>query len=197
MKNTMAQRIREVIRQHFPATEFTAADIAEYVDAVSKADKKPIYSFLRDAVRRGELLRESDGGYRLAAQSEIRPAVIQRKMWSLLRSMRLVTIADMVALAGASEGYAKEFLLLLARQEIVRRIDQPNNAPSKWQLIADPVKMPRNIEKAEKLRAIRAAKKKALDQIDAAGKALINATQILVSARMAVNDVPEDTDGDE
>jgi hypothetical protein len=75
----------------------------------------------------------------------------------------------------------------------VRRIDSPTgNKPAKYQMIADPVKMPKNQKKLARLRAIRRAKKKAETAIDQAAESMIGATKALAKLRTALGDIPED-----
>jgi ribosomal protein S25 len=190
---SFARKVRDVIRENFMDREFTANDIAPYFDLVFRDEKQPLYFALRDLKNRGVLIRVRTGVYKIAAQTAIKPAEKQAKMWRLLRSMRTATVDDMVAMAGVQAGYAKEFFQSLARQGIVRRIDSPTgNKPAKYQMIADPVKMPQNEKKLARLRAIRAAKKSTEKAIDQAAESMIGATKALAKLKTALGDIPED-----
>jgi hypothetical protein len=189
---SFARKVRDVIRDHIGDREFSANDIAPYLDLVFRDHKQPLHAALRDLKNRGKLVRVRTGVYKTAAPA-IKPAEKQAKMWRLLRSMRTATVDDMVAMAGVKAGYAKEFFQSLARQGIVRRIDSPTgNKPAKYQMIADPVKMPKNQKKLARLRAIRRAKKHAETAIDQAAESMIGATKALAKLRTALGDIPED-----
>lgn len=192
--SSFAQRVRDAIIDNIGDREFTAQDVALHMDLVFNSDKKPLYATLRDFRKRGDVVVVRKGVYRYVRRGKVWPAVIQGKMWRILRARRTVTVDDMMALAGASKGYAKEFLNLLVRQQIVRRIDRPDNQPTKYQMIADPVKMPINTEKAARLRAIRAAKKSAEKAIDQAAQSMIGATKALAKLKTALGDIPEESD---
>lgn len=190
---SFARKVRDVIRDHIGDREFSANDIAPYLDLVFRDHKRPLHAALRDLKNRGKLVRVRTGVYKTAAQTAIKPAEKQAKMWRLLRSMRTATADDMVAMAGVKAGYAKEFFQSLTRQGIVRRIDSPTgNKPAKYQMIADPVKMPKNEKKLARLRAIRRAKKSAETAIDQAAESMIGATKALAKLRTALGDIPED-----
>jgi len=192
---TFAQKVREVIKEKLFGRDFSHQDVALHLDLVTDKDKQPLYATMREFRKRGEIIPVRPGIFRYAAAIQIRPADIQRKMWSLLRSMRTVTVADMVALAGAAPNYAKEYFQLLTRQGIVRRIDDPaRQKPSKWQMIADPIKMPRNEDKAARLQAIRAAKKRAMQELDQAAKSMVGATAALARLKTALGEMPEEDD---
>ena len=83
-------------------------------------------------------------------------------MWSILRSRGTVTVADLQELTEASAEYAKEYLRMLVKREIVRALPQPGNKPSKYQFIKhEMVLPPTDDKKADRLQAQRAKKRKA------------------------------------
>ncbi len=191
---TFAQRVRDTMRENLSGREFTHQDVAAHLDLVSDEEKQPLYAVMRDFKKRGEIICVRKGVFKYAHGIEIRPAQVQRRMWSLLRSMRTVTVDDLVALAQASEHYVREFLQLLVRQGIVRHIAAPNNKPGKWQMIADPIKMPRNKDKAAKLQALRDAKKRAMVEINQAAQSMVGATAALARLKTALDNMPEEDD---
>ena len=65
-------------------------------------------------------------------------------------------------LTEASADYAKEYLRMLAKREIVRALPQPGNQPSKYQFIKrEMVQPPSDDKKADRLKAQRAKKRTA------------------------------------
>ena len=193
---SFAQQVRDIIQQYDKGRQFTVQDIALVLDYITAKEKQPIYTVLRDMTKSKEVEKVVPGTYRLVEKKAIRPAEKRRKMWTILRARRTVTAEDMVLLAGVTDQYAKEFLRALHRQKVVRRIDQPNNKPAKWQMIADPVKMPLLDDTAAKLRAIRAARKRAVSAIDHAAKSMIGATQAMSELKTALVELPEVADDD-
>lgn len=110
-----------------------------------------IQAVLRDLLKAGEIVRVADRTYRWAARKE--PVQMRQKMWSILRSRRIVSIEDLMELCGASRNYARHWATMLEGHELVRRLDD-----GRIQLLNDPVVMPDDTTKAEKLKAIRIRK---------------------------------------
>lgn len=175
-KNSLTDRVREIIKSAGPGG-ITKNEIAEKLDMVTRDDKAPLCSRLRDLMYKS---REIE-------QKGIRPhfryfwiggkpgsPTIQEKMWRVLRARKAVTLADLMELAGASEVYAKEYMLVLIKNQIVKKDGY------KWRMISDPVIMPDNTDKAEKLRKIRAAKKAAIAAMDEAFGAIARARMAMV-----------------
>jgi hypothetical protein len=73
--------------------------------------------------------------------------------------------------SGASADYAREWLTALAAIGIVVQVK------NKWQLICDPVDMPENQAKAEKLKALRAKKRRKVLDALAKAKTAIDAAE--------------------
>ena len=133
-------------------------------DAVSKAmmaktrqQHKNILNTLSELYRLGKLQRLRQGIYA--------PAITTKKpekrqvMWSLLRMRKPgVTVDDLVELAEVSSDYAAEWLRMLAKREVVRRIDRPGKQ-ALWIVVKDSIEMPDDDEKAARLRDLRAKKK--------------------------------------
>ena len=157
MKKTFAGKVREII-QGSPGPVGTQ-EIAERLDLVFDKEKQPLYQALRDLVSSGEIEKIKKGVFRYKGKQG--PAQFQEIMWRFLRSRKKVTIDDLIEISRAEKSYVKEWLQMLVRREIVRKYKNGN-----YLMIKDPVDMPRNEEKAQRLRRIRAEKKKALDKID-------------------------------
>jgi hypothetical protein len=129
-----------------------------------------VQAVMRDLLRSGEAARISEGEYRWAARKE--PVQLRQKMWSILRARRVVSVEDLMELTGASRGYARQWTTMLEGHEVVRRLED-----GRVQLVSDPVAMPTDGTKAEKLKAIRvrnalAAVRERIEQVTVAVKEL-------------------------
>lgn len=163
--------------------EVANKELAVALDLVSDAEKRPMYRVMADFRKQKEIIRVGVGVhvYVGKAGDELR-----QKLWRVFRRLRSVTADDLVELTGASETYAKEFLRMLVKREIARRIDDPKRRKkSKYQMIADPVKMPEDEEKARYLRKLRRRKnREALAALTAAELAIRKARECLVDEKM-------------
>ena len=161
-RNSFAGRMLAIIKKEYGLSggEFGVDELIEPLFIQTRKDKKRCLNALCDHADAGRLVRVSRGRYRLPHTGEHRreKPPIRNRMWSILRWKGTVTIADLQELTGASESYAREYLQLLSRREIVRRLPQPGNQPSKYQLIkTDQVEPPVNDEKADYLKSMRKA----------------------------------------
>lgn len=175
MKETFAGKIRKIIAA-YPG-EFRTQDIAVRLDLVFAGDKQPLYQALKDFVLTGEIEKIRKGVFRYKGKQGT--PQFQEIMWRVLRSRRKVTVDDLIEISGAREIYVKEWLRMLMRREIVRKYKNGN-----YLIIKDTVDMPRNEKKAQRLRRIRAQKKKALDALD-------KVVTLALEARMAVVEIEE------
>ena len=152
-------------------SELRAAMILLAPEKVAGRKVQPmIQAVLRDLVKSGEIVRVSEKTYRWAARKG--PVQLRRKMWSILRSRRVVSIEDLMELTGASRGYARQWITMLEGHEVVRRLED-----GRVQLVNDPVVMPSDVCKAEKLKAIRVrnalvAVRQSIEQVTVAMKEL-------------------------
>jgi hypothetical protein len=176
----------------------TLSDLANEVDMILNADRHRLNETLGDMRKTGEVERITPGV--VAYRGRPRDAVpdVRSAMWSVLRMRKSVTLDDLQELAGAGKRYAREFLAMLAKRGCIERIPKENGR-FLYRLIQDPgPQTPTDSEKADRLRALREAKKRAIEQLDLAGESLIAATHAVVQARMAINDISEeDRDGNE
>ena len=160
MKETLAGRVREAARDLGAGDKtFTVDDLADRIGTKTYAEKDPIRSTLRDFRRRGEVVRVAPGVYNYRGKQGGKPE-IQEVMWRLLRSRRTVTVEDLQEMAEAEESYVLEWLRMLIRRGIVRE------SGGSYQMIKDTVEMPRNDEKAERLRRLRAKWKAVKETVD-------------------------------
>ncbi len=193
----IAQKIRNILHEVGPSRTITYEEMAYRLDLVSNREKKPMYSALRDFLKRGEIIRDEQGAVRLVAGRVYRPAKKTSCMYRLIRANRYgtVTAADLVANCGVSSVTAHEYLRALTDRGITRRIESPKHQAAKYQLIKDPgPNLVRNDQNAEKMKRIRAAQKEALEKIDKAGCAIVEAGHALAEARKAVNSIGEQDD---
>ncbi len=124
---------------------------------------KLMLSTLCDLVKSSRIVRVRQGVYGVGAPS----APDKREvMWRTLRMRKVVTIADLQEFASVSVEYARQWLRMLVERKIVIRIDPADKTkPSSWRLIhCDQVEMPVDTAKAEKLRKIRAARKRSIQK---------------------------------
>jgi hypothetical protein len=187
---TFAHLVREALEQRGQATvtELTQAVLRTApAEMVAGRKVRPmVQAALRDLLRSGEVTRVEIGRYGWARRAE--KVQIRAKMWSILRSRRVVSVEDLMELSGASRGYARQWTTMLEGHEIVRRLDD-----GRVQLVADPVVQPDDEVKAAQLRKIR--RKKALqtmgEALQAAGEALEvagNALQTMAEACKELED---------
>ncbi|MDY6789707.1 MAG: hypothetical protein SWH54_00380 [Thermodesulfobacteriota bacterium] len=179
MKETFAGKVRKIMQDR-KGREIWIQEIAIELDMVSDAEKRKLYRTILDLKRSGEIEPLKKGAYIYKGKKQ-KPQ-LQEVMWRVLRDRRKVTVDDLIEMAGAEKSYVKEWLQMLVRRGIVRK-----NKNGIYLMIQDPVDMPKNEEKAEKLRRIRAEKKKALDAID-------KVVTLALEARMAVVEISEDAD---
>ena len=175
MKKTFAGKVRDIIAA--APGEIRTQEIAEKLDLVFDKEKQPLYQALRDFVSAGEIEKVRQGVFLYKGKKN--PAQLQEIMWRFLRSRKKVTVDDLIEISRAEKLYVKEWLQLLVRREIVRKYKNGN-----YLIIKDTVDMPKNEKKAQRLRRIRAEKKKALDALD-------KVVTMALEARMAVVEIEE------
>jgi len=191
-QNGMAGTIRRVFKElGAGGVPVRQQDVAAHplFDLVTNKGKQKLFRAIRELCAAGELERVKPGVYVYRGKTD--DPQIRERMWAICRARGRVTIADLQELAGASWAYAKEFLGLLVRQNIAQKLPG-HRAPAVWVMLQTPVEPPVDNQKTERLRRIRAEKKKALAVIDEVGPALVSAAQELSRLRMYINDFPED-----
>ena len=195
-QQSMAERVRAVLRRLCAdGDSVTIEAIALELEMIDRP-RKPIVNVLKDMALRGEVERLGGGVVLYKGREDA--IDVRDAMWSVLRMRKSVTAADLQELAGASKGYAREFLGMLVRRAVVERIRRPDHTMV-FRLIDDPgPKTPTNSAKADRLRTMRAEKQKAIEQIEMASRLFMDAAQAIARARMAVNDIGEEVgDGDD
>ncbi|GEM_PF-2116179 len=172
MQKSFAQRMRDVMRIDLKGRdEVSYQDIALRLDLVSNKEKQPIYRSMRDFMKRNEVVRLRPGVFRYDGKKyDPRPATKTHCMYRLIRANRRGTIGvdDLMANCQVEKSTAQEYLRLLVRRGMMRRIPMPKNRPPKYQMIDDPgPNLVKNDENAEKLRRIRGLKTLAREAMDA------------------------------
>lgn len=151
-KGSFANLVREELqlRGRVSVTELTALMVSKAApEQIAGRKVRPmVQAVMRDLLRSQEAARVTDGVYRWAGRKE--PVQLRQKMWSILRARRVVSVEDLMELTGASQPYAKQWARMLEGHELVRRL-----ADGRIQLVNDPVVMPDDVTKAQKLKAIR------------------------------------------
>jgi len=180
----MGRGYAEIVRSHLKTLgaggrEVTNKELADALDLVSDACKRPMYRVLADLRKQKEVRRVRPGVHVYIGKTT--GDELRQKLWRVFRRLRTVTVDDLVELTGASEAYAKEFLRTLVKRGVARRIDDPRRQEkSKYQMVEDPVKMPENEEKARRLRELRRRKKgEALEALQSAEMAIKKARDCL------------------
>jgi hypothetical protein len=188
-KNNLTDLIRQIIKSAYP-NPVPLGVICEQTDMVFPEDKKKVNNRIGDLLRKsGEIERVSRGIYRYVRPDTADVATVAGKIWGLLRIRhkkgQAVTTADLTTICGASNQYAREKMQLFTRLGVCKKTGLDS-----WRMIADPVKMPEDTGKIERLRRIRHEKKKvylqALDAVITAG----------IDARMAAVDFNDALDAE-
>jgi len=185
---SFAGKIRKIVRDA-AGREVAAKEISWALDLdAGKKASVSLYKTLGNLARSGEIERVRPGVYKwkgkdpgalLLARKTRHMTQLREIMWRVLRAKRTVTVDDLRELSGANERYAKEWLNMLVRRGVVRK-----NKNKTYQIVSDPVQMPQDEKKAERLRRIRQNKKNALLALDEAYLAITR-------ARMAITEIGE------
>lgn len=156
--------------------EVSCGDISSALFIQTRLDHKRLLNTLSDLSRAGKVVRVRQGVYAEAATAAEPDK--REVMWRLLKMRRRVTVDDLVEMAGVSRDYAREWLLILVRREVARKIQEPGKA-GLWVLINDSAEMPLDENKAARLRKIRLKKKYVMSRLDNISNALGEIRQIL------------------
>jgi predicted transcriptional regulator of viral defense system len=187
-KVSFANKVREILKSKGDVV--TTEELGEKLDMPSGTGRQKLHMALHDMTKSGEIKRLEPGKYCYLGKNNVKPE-IRDAMWAILRMRKTVSLDDLQELSGASRSYAQEFMCLLTKREVVEAIDRPG--AKLYRLIEDAgPPTPEDNEKAARLRRIREAKQKAQNELDIAGKIIIEATEALFRARIAVNDIPEE-----
>lgn len=168
----IAQKVRDAFREIGEDKEVSAAQLAVHLGLKTGRQKAPFYCALTDMRKRGEIVNISRGVYRF--KDVPKKPFVRTVMWRVLRSRKKVNTEDLMELAGASEPYAKEWLRILEKRKIVKKMKGGS-----YRLINDVVKEPVSKERAERLKDWRKRRKEAMAALDRASMAIDNAKKIL------------------
>lgn len=172
---SFTDKVRKLVKTLGQTREVKVSEVAIKLDLVGGQEKRLLYRALCDLQKAGEIERTRTGFYRWKGKAPAKPE-FQEVMWRILRARKVVTIEDLQELAGAKESYIKEWLCMLVRRDVVRKVKG-----GRYQLINDTVEMPRNEKKAARLRRMRANKTDALKALDKAHLAITEARKAIVS----------------
>ncbi|MGO9018742.1 MAG: hypothetical protein ACLQVJ_10385 [Syntrophobacteraceae bacterium] len=164
MADSLAKKVR-TIAQDFRAAgrTFTPSEMAEKLGLQTYEEKERVYDVLSYLVRVQELHRVSKGVYSYKGKLDQKLSK-QKIMWNYFR-MRMkcgasVTIEELQAAAKVSADYAREWLNFLVRAGFAK--DHENG---RFQLLKDPVEMPVDAKKAQRLRDLRKSKREEVIRI--------------------------------
>ena len=142
----------------------------------SRPDHKRMLNALSDHHKAGRVLRVRQGVYLPTPPNVLtKPPEKRQVMWSLLKWRKVVSVDDLVELAGVSEDYAAEWLRMLEKHGQVKR----NSDTRPWRLLGNPGEMPIDDQKADRLQAMRKRKHNALVCLELAQKAILQARREL------------------
>ncbi len=131
--------------------EFSAVALSDAIGIQDRAGGKRLTWVVRDFKRTGELLPGTKKGvYRLGERALASRPHKKQIMWRTLRGRRTVTVADLMEFAGVSRDYVGEWLRVLVRRGVVRRLPE-----GKYQLVQDSIEQPDDNAKAQRLRELR------------------------------------------
>lgn len=177
---TVLEKLTEEVTEH---GEVSTDRLSHALHLQTYKDHKRMLNALSDLGKSGRIERVRQGVYGLPKTTK--PPAKREVMWRVLRMRRAVTVADLQELADVSKEYAKEWLALLIKHNIVKRFATAgNNTPHTYRLINDQTEVPVDTDKAEKLRKLRKKKQQALKALDDLDKASTR-------ARKAINDLEE------
>ncbi|MBU1564370.1 MAG: hypothetical protein KJ630_01925 [Proteobacteria bacterium] len=155
----------------------SCGDISSALFVQTRLQHKRLLNTLCELASDGKLRRISQGVYGPVIGPE-KPPDKRQVMWRLFRMRKRVTLDDLMEMAEVSRDYAREWLSMLVKRQVARRIEQPGGH-GLWMLINDTLEMPVNEAKAIKLREQRQKKRAITSKLDAIDTALADVRQIL------------------
>jgi len=164
MKDSFADKVRTIARDFRAAGRtFTTSDVAEKLRVQTYAEKKQVAGAIYELLKAEEIQRVSRGVYTYSGKANQKPSK-QKIMWNYFR-MRTkcgssVTIEELQAAANTSADYTREWLTFLIRTGFVK--DYGNG---RFQLLKDPVEMPIDEKKSQRLRQLRSKKREEVLEI--------------------------------
>lgn len=194
-ENSLTNQIRKAVTDA-GAAGITLYELYEITDHIFPADKRKIKSRIYDLVKRSkEIERISQGKYRAVKTNKKNEPGVAHKIWNLLRIRykkgNLVTTDDLVTICGASNDYAREKMQLFTRLGITQK-----TGLSAWRMIQDPVTMPVDKGKIDRLQKIRDERKNAyLKSLDTLLAATVDARMAAVEFNNADAEVDASTAG--
>jgi hypothetical protein len=153
-----AQRLKERGKE-----PFETSDLGHEAGVRTQAEHKKMVNAVHEMRKTGEIVSVSRGRYQYIGRKK---QYRKDKMWRVIRAKRTFSLDDLAELGGASRLYCKEFVALLIRRGIVKKISKPG-VLAVYRLVEDPGPgLEPDRKKAEKLREIRARQKLMLEALD-------------------------------
>lgn len=157
--------------------EVYCGDVADALSVKTRVERKRCLNILSDLAIDGKIVRIRQGVY--GPVQGIKQLDKREVMWRLLRMRKRITVEDLVELAEVSPKYAREWLLMLLKNGVVRK-NRTSNQPGVWILLHDKLAAPVNEENAKKLRELRKRRKtEVLARLDAISSAVTDVRQLL------------------
>ena len=158
MKDSLANKAR-MAGMDFRAAgrTFTPAEMGIKLGVQTYEENARVYDAILQLVRAKEMQRVSRGIYTYKGKPNQKPSK-QKIMWNFFR-MRMksgasVTIDELQAAASVSADYAREWLNFLVQAGFAK-----DHGNGRFQLLKDPVEMPVDEKKAQRLRDLRKSKR--------------------------------------
>jgi predicted transcriptional regulator len=175
---SFAKSVREALKKVVQEGngEADVAKLSCMLHLQTSKDHKRMLNTLSDLTRRGKIIRVSQGVYaeaKAAAEPDKREV-----MWRLFKMRRRVTVDDLMEMADVSRDYAVEWLRVLVKREVARKLQEPGKT-GLWVLVNENVEMPQDEDKAQRLRDIRMKKKKVLARLKSIDTAVADVRKIV------------------
>lgn len=164
----------------------TCGDISSAMFVKTRVEHKRLLNTLSNLTKSGRLRRVSQGVYATpdaAAKAAVKPEK-REVMWRLLRINKRVTLDYLMEMAEVGRDYARQWLAMLEKHGIVRRMDKPDGGTwgQAWLLLHDSIDMPVLDDDAARLRRLRLKKKGIIAaQLDVIDAAVAETRQILAT----------------
>lgn len=186
---TLRDRVRAAARGY--GGTFSYGDLGDKLGLITRSDLSRVKCAVRDLLKSGEMVRVRPGMFNWQGKNPGLPN-LKEIMWRVLRARKVVTVPDLMELAGATEDYAGEFLRRLGKQGVIQEIAGLRGIWVRFRLVDDPgPELPKDEAKADYLRDRRAKHRAALAALDGIYLKAHELMQASAEARVAVSELEE------
>ena len=188
MRVSFTEKVRQAAQRLKKRGEepFGTGDVGHEMFIQTREDHKKMLNAVYELRKQDEIISVARGRYEYVPKSTRQ---LKDKLWRVVRAKRKFTLDDLVELTGAKRIYCKEFVALLIRRGIVRKITSPG-VLAVYRMIEDPgPELEPDRDKADKLREIRERRKEWEAALAAAEQQLVEAQKSLASLKMSIERV--------